>query len=416
MAQQFSMTRTPALHFGAGSIKNVPQLLRQLGLKRAFLITGSGSVRGLRQWRELVETLENEGRYAGDAGVEAEPSPADIDAIASTVRMRVAEVIIGIGGGSALDAAKATAVAVMHEGSIRDYLEGVGSRTPTPRRLPLVSCPTTAGTGSEATKNAVLSEVGAEGFKKSLRHDAYVPDIAVIDPELALGVPRSVTAASGLDAITQNLEAYVSTGAQYFTDAVALGGLEAAGRSFLRVLEDGTDVDARADMGWAAHTSGIALANAGLGLVHGAAGPAGAMHPIPHGLACGRLLPPTTRAAIAKLRAGASSGAGTGNANRAVGPAATVSRPTRGGPIDTLERYARAGVALAGEDRGSVNANCDLLVETLERFLETAALERFSDYGFTAAEIRALAQKSGLKNQPVAFDTSEIEAILREAL
>jgi alcohol dehydrogenase class IV len=400
MADGFSATRTPELHFGPGTLKRISDLLHQLGLKRAFLVTGSGSVRELPQWQELIADLGENGGYAGDARVPGEPSPSDIDEIAAAARLRVAEVIIGIGGGSALDAAKASAVAVMHPGSIREYLEGVGSRQPTPRRLPLIACPTTAGTGAEATKNAVLREVGPNGFKKSLRHDAYVPDIAVIDPELAVGVPQRVTAASGLDAITQNLEAYVSTGANYFTDAVALSGLEAAGRSFLRVLQNGSDVNARADMAWAAHTSGIALANAGLGLVHGAAGPAGAMHDIPHGVACGRLLPLVTRATISRLR--------------------TVVPRTTGGSGDraknTLARYARAGAAIAGRDRGSVEANCDLLIETLEGFLEAAKLPDFSAYGFTREEIRTLAGKSGLKGQPTDFDSGEIEEILSGAL
>jgi alcohol dehydrogenase class IV len=212
-----------------------------------------------------------------------------------------------------------------------------------------------------------------------------------------------VTAASGLDAVTQNLEAYVSTGASYFTDAVALSGLEAAGRSFLRVLQNGSDVSARADMAWAAHTSGIALANAGLGLVHGAAGPAGAMHDIPHGVACGRLLPLVTRATISRLRTVVS---GSGAAGPGAGDRAK----------DTLTRYARAGAAIARQDRGTIETNCDLLVETLEGFLEAANLPDFSAYGFTREEIRTLAGKSGLKGQPTDFDAGEIEDILSGTL
>jgi alcohol dehydrogenase class IV len=391
MADTFFVTRTPELYFGPGEITRIPELLHRLGLKRAFLVTGSQSVRRLPQWKALIDELDKHGGYAGDARVPGEPSPSDIDEIAAACRLRVAEVIIGIGGGSALDAAKAASVAVMHQGSIRDYLEGVGSKKPSGRRLPLIACPTTAGTGSEASKNAVISEVGPEGFKKSIRHDRLVPDIAVIDPDLAVGVPPRVTAASGLDAITQNLEAYVSTGASLFTDAVAVSGLEAAGRSFVRVLEDGSDVAARADMAWAAHTSGIALANAGLGLVHGAAGPAGAMHEIPHGVVCGRLLPPVTRATVERLR-------------------------SEGDPTGVLERYARAGVALSGQRRGSVEADCDLLLETLERFVKVGELPGFAAYSFTREEIRDLAGATGHKNQPTHFTTDEIEEILSQAM
>jgi alcohol dehydrogenase class IV len=339
----------------------------------------------------LVSELSETGDYAGDARVADEPTPTEVDEIADLCRMRVAEVVIGIGGGSAIDAAKAAAVAVMHEGSIRDYLEGVGTREPTGKRLPLVACPTTAGTGSEATKNAVLREVGPRGFKKSLRHSAYIPDVALIDPELALGVPRRVTAASGLDAITQNLEAYTSTKATPFTDAIALSGLEAAGRSFLNVLQNGENVDARADMAWAAHASGIALANAGLGLVHGIAGPAGSMHDIPHGVVCGRLLPGVVRGTVEKLRAEHTESAASC-------------------------RYARAARALSGQDRGSVDPDCDLLTGTLERFLEASRLPNLSAYGFTESELYELAGAAGNKNHPVHFEPAEIERILSEAL
>jgi alcohol dehydrogenase class IV len=362
-----------------------------MGLKRAFLVTGSGSIRNLPQWKELVSALEADGDYAGDARVPGEPSPDEVDEIADLARMRVAEVIIGIGGGSAIDAAKAASAAVMHEGSIRNYLEGVGTEKPTGKRLPLIACPTTAGTGTEATKNAVLRELGPDGFKKSLRHDAFVPDVAVIDPELALGVPPRVTGASGLDAITQNLEAYVSTKAAPYTDALAVSGLEAAGRSFLQAVSDGSNLQARAEMAWAAHTSGIALANAGLGLVHGVAGPAGATREVPHGVVCGLLLPHVTKATIEKLK-------------------------KNGGGAEVLARYARAGVALSGQDRGGIDANCDLLLGTLERFAETAEIPALGTYGFTPEDVTDVAAKAGLKNQPGSFEASEIEEMIAAAL
>ncbi|MFP4705506.1 MAG: iron-containing alcohol dehydrogenase [Spirochaetaceae bacterium] len=406
MPQSFYISRTPELYFGAGGIARLPELLRAAGWNRVFVVTGGGSVRKLPQWERLVGALEENRAFAGDARVSGEPSPELVDEIAATCRMRVAEAIIGIGGGSALDTAKATAFAVLHEGSVADYLEGVGTKSATGRRLPFVACPTTAGTGTEATWNAVLRRVGPGGFKKSLRHHAFVPDLALIDPELALAVPRHVTAASGLDAVTQNLEAYVSTGATPYTDALALNGLEAAGRSFLRVLENGNDLEARGEMAWCAHTSGIALANAGLGLVHGAAGPAGATHDIPHGTACGLLLPAVTSATIARLRETAQTQRDEDDADRRRQPA----------PGDALARYARAGVALTGADHGSIEKNCDVLIATLERFLERAELPSFGAYGFTRDDIRALSEKAGHKKHPVSFGPREIEKILATAL
>jgi len=202
---------------------------------------------------------------------------------------------VGIGGGSVLDAGKAVAAMLCHDGSVQDYLEGVGTKAPTGKTVPFIALPTTAGTGSEATKNAVLSRPGPDGFKKSLRHDGFVPSAAIIDPELAMACPPVTTLACALDAFSQLLEARVSTAATPITQALSRQGLRLFARGS-RLFSDNLyqsrmELSLRWDLAMAAYLSGVTLANAGLGTVHGMAGPIGAFTHVPHGVACGCLLP-----------------------------------------------------------------------------------------------------------------------------
>ena len=295
------------------------------------------------------------------------------------------ELIVAVGGGSVLDAAKAVAAMLAEpaaEGhrSVRDFLEGVGSMAPSGNSLPLFAVPTTAGTGSEATKNAVLSEIG--GFKKSLRHDNFVPKLALIDPLLAVDAPLGVSAAAGLDAITQLLEALISTGASSFTDALAVSGLVAAGRAFPALLQNPGSVTARAKMGYAAYLSGVVLANAGLGMIHGAASPVGAAREIPHGLVCGLLLPGTLRRILMRARA-----------------------QEQNVLIRKLEKAAEA-----------LNCDVDELSGLLEGWLEDSGLPGFGEYGFTEDELVKLAGETDMKNSPVLFSVKEVSEIFLERL
>lgn len=395
----FENGRVPQLRFGTGALEGLPELCRSREWRRVALVLGgrsfpeSEAAAKLRQELGAAEISYSEHRSSG------EPSPAVVDEIVAALRERPPEAVVGIGGGSVLDTGKAVAAAVKMPGSVKEYLEGVGSRKPTGASLPYIACPTTAGTGSEATKNAVLSEVGPGGFKKSLRHDAFVPEIAVIDPALAVGAPHLVTAGSGLDAITQLLEAYLSPKANPVTDAYAEGGLAAAGRGFERVLEQPGDIGARSDMAFAAFCSGVCLASAGLGVVHGAASPAGAAVPVPHGLFCGALLEPSVRATVEQLRRGARE-----DSDRA------------------LRRYSRAGYLLGGvgapepPHSGHVERGVELLLDRLRAFTQAAALPRLGDYGFTDEIAVQVAGKSGAKNHPVPLSQEQIGELLRQVL
>ena len=247
-----------------------------------------------------------------------------------------------------------------------EFLEGIGNRTHNGEKLPFVAVPTTSGTGSEATRNAVLSKVGPDGFKKSIRHDRFVPDVAVIDPELMLSCPPEVSAACGMDAFTQLLESYVSTRASPFTDALAYSGISFLTDSLIPVCTtEGKSIEKRAAMAYAALVSGMTLANAGLGVVHGLASPIGGLFSIPHGVVCGTLVGAETRANIEKLR------------NRA------------GGSPRPATKYAEIGALLCGkafrEEEG--NPCCDLLIEKIDEWIETLAIPRLSEYGILASDL-----------------------------
>jgi alcohol dehydrogenase len=391
---QFSIARQPRLLVRNDGIAELPRLLAADGHSAVILVTGGRSIRGRDQWARLMDALLERGMEFLEFTVRGEPSPEDVDAIVSETRreLQACSAVVAIGGGSVIDTGKAVAAGLgvseeEYQGGIQRYLEGVGDLTHPGDTLPLFALPSTAGTGSEATKNAVLSRTGPEGFKKSLRHDNFIPHTALIDPLLHVECPRAVTVASGLDAITQLLEAYVSTKANPITDALALEGLRLAGPA-LEALAAGSDSpQLRQDMAVAAYLSGVCLANAGLGLVHGFASPLGARHEIPHGVVCGLLVGPVSASTVAEMRA----------LSDTVG----------------IERYAAVAGALGiNGDTGEV-----AVARMVKWFTELAGdLGRLHDYGFQEHEVDELAESSGLKNHPIDLDARRRAALLREVL
>jgi alcohol dehydrogenase len=258
--------------------------------------------------------------------------------------------------------------------------------------LPFIAVPTTAGTGSEATKNAVLSRRGPDGYKKSFRHDTLVAKVALIDPALLESCPPALIAAQGMDAFTQLLESYLSLRANPVTDALAWSGLEAFHRGFFAAWRGGPGEEARqgrAAMAYAALLSGVTLAQVGLGSVHGLAQPLGSLFPIPHGVACGTTVAAATAANMRALRA----------------------RPSGG---DALARYAAVGRLLTGEALPEAEA-CDALVATLEQWSERLALPRLGHYGITAADlprIVAASRNNSMKTNPIALTDDEVASIV----
>jgi alcohol dehydrogenase class IV len=393
----FSVARLPRIVFGAGTLADLPALVASFG-KRALIVTGGRSLRATPHWETLLDGLRSRNVSWLGMSVATEPSPTLVDQAVREFRPAGIDVVLGIGGGSVLDAAKAIAGLLPHGNSVMDYLEGVGRELPyAGPATPFIAAPTTAGTGSEATKNAVLSVQGANGFKKSFRHDVLVAQYAVVDPQLLATCPPAQIAANGMDALTQLIESYVSARANPFTDALALSGIEAVKSGFFAAHAGGDGeaaIAGRSCMSYAALLSGVTLAQVGLGSVHGLASPLGALFPIPHGVACGTLLAPATQVNI--------------NAMRSREPANPA-----------LTRYARLGRLLGGaEDAGDEEAQ-NGLVALLADWTHRLALPGLGDFGVTSDDLHRIVAGSrgnSMKTNPIVLADDEIAQVVRARL
>ena len=400
-----SIAAIPQLIQGPGSLKRVTEWLIGRRFISVILCTGGKSFDNSLFRDELFDLLSTQGITYKRFIISGEPSPELIDSITYSAAFEPFDCVIGIGGGSVMDTAKAVAsmIPVVRRAgagstesvSVYDYLEGVGTKNPEAERLGLVTIPTTSGTGSEATKNAVISRVreGDGGFKKSLRHDNYVPDLAILDANLIQTCPQEITASSGLDAVTQLLESYVSTLSNPFTDALAEDGLIRVGKSLLPVCENGQNIQARSEMAYAAYLSGITLANANLGVIHGAAGVLGCIRPIPHGVVCGTLLAESTKTITDRL----------------------IGDFDENNPA--LLKYSKAGYLLNIDKKyKNVKYGVTLLLDTLFSWQEVLKLPCLRVYGFTKEELLILAEKTDLKKTPVNLSVNEIRQIFTARL
>ncbi len=266
----FKWARLPQIYFGAGTFQEFPKILEEFSAKCILLVTGKKSFDISIEGQILKENLKKSNIYFEQIKISGEPTPNFIDTICEEYRQKNISLVCAIGGGSVLDSGKAISAMLLHKNeSVKDYLEGIGEKEYCGPKIPFVAIPTTAGTGSEVTKNAVLSQIGKNGFKRSLRHDLLIPEVAICDPRLMLTAPQNITAACGMDAFTQLLEAFVSTKSNPFSDALCWSGMQAVARSLTAAYQNGNDLLARTDMAYAALVSGIVLANVGLGVIHG---------------------------------------------------------------------------------------------------------------------------------------------------
>lgn len=391
MSDNFSVARLPRIEFGPGRRTMLPDLVAGYG-RRTLIVTGSRSFMDSAHWQSLSAGLAERRITWEIIQVPGEPTPELVD---SSVRAHAGQgfdCVLGIGGGSALDAAKAIAGLLKPGNSVMDHLEGVGPELPyRGPATPFIAVPTTAGTGSEATKNAVLSTHGEGGFKKSFRDDKLVAEYAVVDPDLLASCPSEILAANGMDAFTQLLESYVSTKVNPFTDALALSGMKKARDALLPWYEgEGDAAGHRAAMAYAALLSGITLAQVGLGSVHGLAAPLGAFFPIPHGVVCGTLVAEATRVNLAAL-------SGRALASPAIG------------------RYADVGRLLAGKTMPDEKAHASLL-EILEDWTRRLKLPRLGNYGIQDKDVERIvanSRGSSMKTNPVTLTDAEIAGIVR---
>ena len=386
----FSFSRIPQIYFGAGSFDNIESIIGSQA-RSALIVTGARSFKSTEKRSRLQEMLSNRSITAYDISVSGEPSPDLVDSAVAEFRGKSIDIVVSIGGGSVIDAGKAISAMLTQTVSVVDFLESVGTGIKhSGEKIPFIAVPTTAGTGSEATKNAVLSRIGPGGFKKSLRHDNFVPDAVVIDPELIRHCPPAITAACGMDAFTQLLESYVSTKANPMTDALAYSGLSYVKDSLVEVYTGGSrSIDSWAGMAYGAFMSGITLANAGLGIVHGLASPVGGYFDIPHGVICGTLVGPATRVTIDKLR----------------------TRGDKGMPF--LRKYANVGALFTGSDNEDIHYLCDTLLKTIDEWTETLKLPSLREYGIGESDFDRIIDGAGNKNNPVHLDRNEIRKILK---
>jgi len=374
--------------FGWGRRQELGRWAATLG-RRAFLVVGSQTLTQSGQLAEIRDNLAQQGvRSTVLAEISREPLVADVDAAVANVRAAkptADDLVIAIGGGSAIDLGKAVAALALNSAgdSVADYLEGVGrGLSLSAPLLPVIAVPTTAGTGSEATKNSVISSLQPV-YKKSLRADSMLPRIALIDPELTVSVPPAITAATGLDAITQLIESYISCRAKPMAQALCLSGLRQAVPALRVAVRDGANRPAREALSYAALLSGIALANSGLGLAHGVAAALGVTANVPHGLACAVMLPVALRL------------------NRTACAA----------------QYTALAQAITADPR---QADADTLISVIESLLDELQIpRRLSAFGITAAQIPELVRGSrgnSMSGNPREVLDAELTAALESLL
>jgi alcohol dehydrogenase class IV len=381
----FEFATAQRIVFGPGKLAALRDIAPGFG-SRALLVTGADAQRA----EPVIELLRAAGIAVSAYAARGEPTIAMATDAVARARTDAVELVIGFGGGSAIDLGKAVAALITNPGEPLDYLEVIGrGQALRVAPLPYIAVPTTAGSGAEATRNAVLAAPDAQ-VKVSLRSPLMLPRVAIVDPQLTHALPRTVSAATGMDALTQLIEPFVSARATPMTDALCRDGIARAAQALPRVCADGTDAHARESMALASLFGGIALANAGLGAVHGFAAPIGGQFSAPHGAVCAQLLPYVWRANVAALRA------------------QSPNHPA-------LARYAEAARLLAGQ-QADVNAAGDWLLQLRDQ-LEIPTLRM---YGISVDHVDLLAERaakaSSMQANPIALSHTALCDILTSAL
>lgn len=378
----FNTSQLPPLFFGADALGHLPRLAAAHG-RRVLLVHGSRTLESNGVVERVRQSLLGKGQQVVLAATHGEPTVEGLENLVRLARTTGVDVVVALGGGAALDAGKAVAALAPMLGFVSEFLEGVGTRKHPGDCLPWLAIPTTAGTGSEASTNAVLKGIGPDGipFKRSIRHPNFLPRAIFIDPALQLGLPRAITAACAMDAFSQLLESYTSTLANPVTDAITWSGLTHMAQG-LELLADEDSLAMRAHFSLAALCSGFGLANAGLGLVHGVAGLLGAVREIPHGVVCGTLVAPAFDATVRWL----------------------VENPSPQSSV-ALSKFAQVGRLFGHPDALALPPILESLVSRLE-------IPKLGEFGFTEDDLHAIAAKGSNRNSPALLSSAEILAVL----
>jgi alcohol dehydrogenase class IV len=386
MTCSFEFATATRIVFGAGRSREIGALAKQLG-KRALIVTGSDQKRA----QPLLAALSAAGVESCIFSVTGEPEVSTVQEGVTQAKAAQCDVIISFGGGSAIDAGKAVAAMLTNNGELWDFLEVIGRGHNLERpAAPFIAMPTTAGTGSEVTRNSVLCSP-EHHVKVSLRSPLMLPRIALVDPELTYDLPPAITASTGLDALTQLIEPYVCSRANPMTDALCLEGMQRAARALPKVFANGHDRNAREDMSVASLFGGLALANAGLGAVHGFAGPIGGMFPAPHGAVCAALLPHVIQTNLRALR-------------------------QRQPDSEIIARYESVARLLTGNP----SATPDDGAAWVGRLVHDLGIPRLGTYGITARSLPELVDKSAkassMKANPIVLTSDELFETLARAV
>jgi len=383
---RFEFATATRIIFGQGTLFEVAPLAASLG-KRAFVVTGQTTSRVAI----LIDLLTRQDIEVASFSVAGEPTTSVVQEGVQKANETACDFVIGIGGGSVLDAGKAIAALLTNGGEALDYLEIIGQGKPiTKQSAPYIAIPTTAGTGAEVTRNAVLVSEEHK-VKVSLRSPLMLPQVAIIDPELTHSMPPAITASTGLDALTQVMEPFVSNQANPLSDAICRQGLVRAGRSLWRVYEDGSDATAREDVALASLMGGLALANAKLGAVHGFAGVIGGMYPAPHGVICARLLPYVMEANVHALH-------------------------TRASDSHFLTRYEEVAQILTGDPEARPADG----VGWVHNLCQQMSIPKLSEYGMKSDDFPTVAARSeissSMKGNPIELRDNELIHVLDQAV
>lgn len=371
--------------FGPGAARRVPGLAVEFG-RRILLVTGGDPGRHQLLQTELAEVAS----LVRWVRVRTEPTVDWVLETLASSRSADCDVVVACGGGSVLDGGKALAGLLPNPGDVFEYLEVIGAGKPLPvPALPVIAVPTTAGSGSEATRNAVLS-AREQGVKASLRHASMLPKVAVVDPELTLDLPPALTAGSGMDALSQLVEPYLSRKRQPLTDGLCEEGMSRVARSLRCAFAQGRDIRARSDLSLAALFSGMALANAGLGAVHGLAAPLGGVLGAPHGPVCAALLGPVMEVNLREIHRS---------------PDAGLLR----------DRFDRIGCILTGD----ASSRAEDGVRWVRELTRDLGIPGLAHWGLAADQIAGVVRQSmkasSMKANPIDLDESELTEILRTA-
>jgi alcohol dehydrogenase class IV len=383
---RFDLAVPVDVRFGAGRVSEVPEALDGLGAGRVLVVTGRTTSRA----DAIRSALSEAGISSLVFGVATEPSIERVRTAVSLLAEAGCDAVLGFGGGSALDVAKAAAVLARSGADPLDHLEviGAGRLIDTPG-LPCVAVPTTAGTGSEVTRNSVLS---GGGVKASLRSPLLLPKIAVVDPDLLIGVPKPNIATSGMDALSQLIEPLLSRRANPFTDALARDGIRRSARSLRQAYEEGMeDAGVREDLALASLFSGICLANSGLGAVHGLAAAAGARLSAPHGAVCAAVLAAAVEVNLRALR-------------------------ERAPEHPALPRLTELATLLTGQP----DASPEDAIAWLDELTAALSIPGLAHYGLDQAEVEAVvaaAQRaSSMRGNPLELSDAEVSEIVTRSL